>query len=120
MFDLFSYITGVLFFSWVLWLPVLLVLTLLTPKKLLDKYFKEPHFNTGEVVVLGSFPGFIMRTSMFFRFYLTPKSVSGRNLEGFVEDSPKWYRYSVLIIISAALVHGLFAFLSGGVIAIIS
>lgn len=88
-----------------LWLPLLLIITLITPKKLLDKYFKPPHFNSGELIVFGSFPGFFMRTSLFCRLYMTPKTASKRKLEGFVEDSPRWYRLSVLIVILGLVAH---------------
>lgn len=104
----FGYILFVLFLALTLWLPILLVITLATPRQLLDKYFKPPHFNGGELIVFGSFPGFLMRTSLFCRLYLTPKAVKGRNLEGFVEDSPKWYRLSVLVIVLGAIAHTLF------------
>ena len=72
----------ILMLSGLLWIPALLVVTLLTPKKLLEKYFKQPHFNAGELVAFSSFPTFFMRTALFCRLYLTPKAVKGRKLFG--------------------------------------
>ena len=97
-------------FATLLWLPPLLVITLITPQKLLDKYFKEPHFNKGELIAFDSFPTFFMRTALFCRLYLTPTAVKGRKLYGFVEDSPKWYRVSVLIITCGLVMNGIFSF----------
>jgi len=110
MLDKFALFIGGMALAWFLWLPIMLVVTLITPKKLLKKYFKQPHFNAGELVIFGSFPGFFMRTALFCRLYLTPKAVKGRNLEGFVEDSPKWYKLSIMLISLGFLFHGVIAF----------
>ena len=104
-------------FAWFIWLPLMLIITLAAPKKLLAKYFKEPHFNRGELVAFASFPTFFIRTALFCRLYLTPKAVKGRKLYGFVEDSPKWYRVSVLTIYLGAITHGII-FFSAGLLAI--
>ena len=105
--------------SCLLWLPVLLLITLLTPRHLLKKYFKQPHFNAGELIVFGSFPGFFMRTALFCRLYLTPKAVEGRNLDGFVEDSPKWYKVSVIVISIGMITHAVIALTSAGIVLLI-
>ena len=99
-----------------LWLPVLLLVTLLTPKRLLEKYFKEPHFNSGELVAFSSFPAFFMRTALFCRLYLTPKAVKGRKLYGFVEDSPKWYKISVVVASLGMVIHCIIFILLGGLV----
>ena len=103
-------------FAGLLWFPVILVVTLVTPKILLNKYFKQPHFNAGELIVFGSFPGFFMRTALFCRLYLTPKAVKGRNLDGFVEDSPKWYRMAVLSTYIGFITHGLIVLICTGIV----
>ena len=116
MSSIYSHIAMFGTFSILLWFPLILVVTLMTPRKLLTKYFKEPHFNSGELIVFGSFPGFFMRTAVFCRFYLTPKAVKGRQMEGFFEDSPKWYRISVTCLILGCLLNGLIAFASMGIV----
>ena len=88
----------------------MLIVTLLTPRKLLKKYFKEPHFNAGELIVFGSFPGFFMRTALFCRLYLTPNAVKGRNLYGFVEDSPRWFKVCAVTVSLGFVLHGLLSF----------
>lgn len=118
MLDMFILFVGVMALAWFLWLPLWLAITLLTPKKLLNKYFNSTHFNAGELIVFGSFPGFFMRTSLFCRLYLTPKAAKGRNLDGFVEDSPRWYRTSVVLIVLGLISHGVFVFGAMGVILI--
>lgn len=98
-------------FVWFIWPILMLAVTLITPKKLLVKYFKEPHFNAGELVAFSSFPTFLMRTALFCRLYLTPKAVKGRKLNGFVEDSPTWYRISVISACLGLIIHGLLVIL---------
>lgn len=102
---------GLITLTLVVWPPLLLIVTLLTPKQLLDKYLKAPYFNSGEVIAFNSFPSFIVRTGLFCRLYLTPKAVKGRGLHGFVEDSPTWYKISVIAVIVGAIVHLLLMFI---------
>jgi len=101
--------------AWFIWPPLMLIITLATPKALLNQYFKEPHFNGGELIAFSSFPTFFMRTALFCRFYLTPKAVEGRKLHGFVENSPKWYRISVVTIYLGLILHASIVFLSAGI-----
>ena len=103
-------------FACFLWLPLILAVTLATPRFLLNKYFKEPHFNKGELVAFASFPTFFMRTALFCRLYLTPKAVKGRKLYGFVEDTPRWYKISVVTTYLGFIVHGLVVFISAGIV----
>ena len=102
--------------SAVIWLPLILFVTLATPKYLLERYFKEPHFNRGELIAFDSFPIFFMRTALFCRLYLTPKAVKGRKLYGFVEDSPKWYKISVLTVYLGFVLHSLIVFALAGIV----
>lgn len=97
-------------FVWFVWPILLLVVTLVTPQGLLDKYLKEPYFNKGELIAFAAFPTFFMRTALFCRLYLTPKAVKGRKLYGFVEDSPKWYKVSVVVATMGLVFHGLLVF----------
>ena len=59
--------------------PTWLLLSILTPKKLLDQYFKVPHFTLAETILMAEFPGFLMRTSVFGWLLLLPKL--GKNRE---------------------------------------
>ena len=104
----FIFFVGIMALAWFAWCPILLLVTLLTPTYLLEKYFKEPHFNAGELIIYGSFPGFFMRTALFFRLYLTPKAVKGRGLQGFVEESPNWFKLAVIVTSIGLLAHGFF------------
>ena len=102
-------------FVWFIWLPLVLIVTLTTPKALLNKYLKEPHFSKGELVAFSSFPTLFMRTALFCRLYLTPKAVKGRKLYGFVEDSPKWYRVAVITSYLGLILHAIVIFSSGSI-----
>ena len=97
-------------FVWLIWLPIILIVTLSTPNKLFKKYFKKPHFNDGELVAFGSFPGFFMRTALFCRLYITPKAVKGISLHGFVEDSPVWFKVATVISSLGLVFHGAICF----------
>lgn len=115
MLDMLGKIAFILLMTGFLWIPLLATVTLLTPRKLLDKYFKEPHFNKGELITFNSFPTTLMRTSVFCRLYLTPSAEKGRNLYGFVDDSPRWYRISVLVVYLGAITHLILIFVLGGI-----
>jgi len=53
-------------FSAVIWLPVAIIaMQLLTPKILVERYFKAPHFSKAELGALSVFPGTVLRTSIF-------------------------------------------------------
>ncbi len=86
-----------LIFFWVcfiglLWMPITwLLLSIFTPKKLLDKYFKEPHFSLTETIMLKEFPGFLMRTAIFGWLLIFPSLDKKRNIKNVSSYMPRWY-----------------------------
>jgi len=100
-----------------LWLPTIWsLLTFLTPKKLLDTYFKEPHFTQGELIFMSRFPLSLLRTGMFFWVILFPCLDRKRNIRNCHEVMPTWYRLSLNIlgisaIFIAVVVFGIMLFL---------
>ena len=92
-----------------LWMPITwLLLSIFTPQKLLDKYFKEPHFTLTETVMMAQFPGFLFRTVIFGWAILTPKLGRKRKIWNVKYYMPCWYYIALTIYMLAAL----FTFLS--------
>jgi len=84
----------------VLWIPITwYLLSAFTPKKLLERYFKEPHFTLAETILMAQFPGFLMRTSIFGWVILLPSLDKTRNIRGMIHDMPLWYRIALNIFI---------------------
>ena len=84
----------------VLWIPITwYLLSAFTPKKLLERYFKEPHFTLAETILMAQFPGFLMRTSIFGWVILLPSLDKTRNIRGIIHDMPLWYRIALNIFI---------------------
>jgi len=84
----------------ILWIPLTWwLLSAFTPKKLLERYFKEPHFTLAETILMAQFPGFLMRTSIFGWVILLPSLDKTRNIRGIIHDMPLWYRIALNIFI---------------------
>ncbi len=79
------------------------IMHLLMPKKVLETYFKKPHFNAGEITMFTGFPFGYMRTSMFMRALGFPASGKKRGMEKAYQLAPVWYckasKYSIIIFI---------------------
>ncbi|MGH1440262.1 MAG: hypothetical protein ACRBBR_09150 [Cellvibrionaceae bacterium] len=61
-----AFVLFAVMFTGVLWIPLSwILLSIFTPKALLDKYFKEPHFTLTETIMMAQFPGFLIRTGIF-------------------------------------------------------
>ncbi|MBX2807639.1 MAG: hypothetical protein KTR20_03320 [Cellvibrionaceae bacterium] len=63
------------------WITALawLLLSIFTPKTLLDNYFKERHFTLTETIMMRGFPGFLLRTTIFAWALLLPSLDKPRN-----------------------------------------
>lgn len=64
---------------------------LLTPKTLLERYFKEPHFNQGELFAFQVFPTMLLRTGIFIWACIMPQRTKGRYMTDIREYAPSWY-----------------------------
>jgi len=84
----------------VLWIPITWwLLSAFTPKKLLEKYFKEPYFSLTETILMAQFPGFLIRTGIFGWVILLPSLDKTRNIRGIIHDMPLWYKIALNIFI---------------------
>ncbi len=92
LFDQILVITFVATFSGcMLGLVFILIMHFLMPKKVLETYFKEPHFNAGEIAMFTGFPFGYMRTAMFMRGLAFPASGKKRGVEKAYQLAPIWY-----------------------------
>ncbi len=81
----------VLFFLLLLSLVFIFIMHILMPRKVLETYFKEPHFNAGEIAMFTGFPFGYIRTSMFMRVLGFPASGKRRGIENAYQLAPVWY-----------------------------
>ena len=79
-------------FTGVIWLPTAwITMMLLTPKALVKKYFKEPHFSRAELGFLSVFPGTLGRAGIFMGATFQERYRVNRKLEGYLDLVPLWY-----------------------------
>ncbi len=87
-------------FFFVLWAPITwLLLSIFTPKTLLDKYFKEPHFTVVETIFMAQFPGFLMRTAMFGWALFFPSLTKKRKIKDPIKYMPRWYAITLKVLV---------------------
>lgn len=72
--------------------PLWPILTFLTPKKMLENYFREPYFQRNEIDLMSSFPISLLRTSIFGWMTLIPSLDTKRGIRGCHKFMPKWYK----------------------------
>ena len=77
------------------------VMHILMPRKVLETYFKEPHFSPTEIVVFTGFPLGYMRTVMFMRILGFPASGKRRKVEDAYKLAPSWFCKSSRYIIAS-------------------
>ena len=100
-----------------LWMPLTwLLLSIFTPKKLLEKYFKEPYFSLAETILMAQFPGFLIRTGIFGWVILLPSLDKTRNIRGIIHDMPFWYKIALNILIVGAMASGFLIFFLMGIL----
>jgi hypothetical protein len=90
-----------------------LLLSIFTPKELLNKYFKEPHFTITETIMMKEFPGFLLRTGIFGWLLLFPRLDKKRKIKNIHEYIPQWYHialntFTIAVIVSVTLMIVLF------------
>lgn len=114
-FDNLFLILMVITIAGVLWMPITwLLLSIFTPKPLLEKYFKEPHFTLTETVLMAQFPGFLIRTGIFAWLTLIPSLDRKRNIKDIKDYIPYWYSLALKIfMIGVVLTMCLFFSLMG-------
>lgn len=89
--------------------PVLLLMHILMPKKVLQNYFKPPFFRPSEIVLFSGVPFALMRTVMLMWVLAFPRFGKKRNLTEAYRLAPPWYR-----IVSAVFGMAMIASFVGG------
>jgi len=72
-------------------LLLIFMMHFLMPRKVLETYFKEPHFSSTEITMFTGFPFGYMRTAMFMRALSFPDSGKRRGVEDAYKLAPVWY-----------------------------
>jgi len=120
IFDFLFLVAMLIAIAGVLWIPITwYLLSAFTPKKLLEKYFKEPYFSLTETILMAQFPGFLIRTGIFGWVILLPSLDKKRNIRGIIHDMPLWYRIALNILIVGAMVSGFLIFFLMGILFLI-
>lgn len=92
----------------VIWMPATwLALSILTPRSLLDRYFKEPYFTVTETVMMKMFPGFLLRTAMFGWSLYFPNLGKKRGIINPGQYMPFWYAAALRVFIAGVAISGL-------------
>ena len=95
-----------------IWIPLSwFLLSVITPKNLLNQYFKQPHFSLGETIMMAQFPGFLLRTTIFGWSLFFPKLTHKRQLMSVRDAMPAWYAWALRFFIVGTMLT-LFFFLS--------
>lgn len=89
-----------------LWMPpTWLLMQCLTPKDVVKRYFKRPHFTLGELALFSRFPGSLIRTGIFMNVCTWPKWGRKRELSKIVTFAPSWYVTASKLFVGSAIVH---------------
>ena len=91
----------------VIWIPTLwLTLSIFTPKQLLERYFKEPHFTLTETYMLREFPGFLVRTAIWGWAVVLPSFDRKRKIKNAQDYMPLWYALVLKVYILGTMLTG--------------
>ena len=86
-----------------------LIVSYTIPKKLLERYFKAPHFGPGELVLMSQFPGSLLRGTIFVASCIMPSKGQRRKMTDVPDHAPKWF-----IIGAHLFFYGVFVIFIGG------
>lgn len=89
-----------------LYLPLLVILHLLTPTSIIDRYWKFPHFRPFELALCSQWIYAPLRTQMIIAAVVFPGIARKRKLEENF-DVPRWYRIAALSLICWGLTTSL-------------
>jgi len=95
-------------------LLLIFMMHVLMPRKVLETYFKEPHFSPTEITMFTGFPFGYMRTAMFMRALGFPASGKRRGVEDAYKLAPVWYCKASKYIVISVLTTLLLMILVGG------
>ncbi|PCH60009.1 MAG: hypothetical protein COC05_05390 [Gammaproteobacteria bacterium] len=87
-------------------LPVAsIAMLLLTPKILVETYFKQPHFSKFELGALSVFPGTLVRSDIFMASTFQERYRRNRKLEGFLDLVPTWFSRASKIFVFFSMTY---------------
>lgn len=86
----------------------LFILYPLTPKPVVQKYFRPPYFSEAFVTFYSGFPTVLYRGVIFARLAANPSSGKVRNLTNVYKEFPQWY-----IVVAKILFWGFLICASG-------
>ena len=99
--------------TWVssLWIiPSYFVLVFMIPKRLVEIYFKEPHFKLGELVFMSMYPGKLMKAAIFTFATAFPWATKKRKMLDIRSHAPRWFIYFAKMYSLLAIFHGFMFF----------
>lgn len=102
---LFIFWLGIAYLAWMP--PTWLLMRFITPKHLVERYFKEPHFNRGEIILLSVFPGSLVRTGILMAACYSERYRKGRQMKDYLKYAPRWYVTASKLFAFFALGQGL-------------
>ena len=104
-----THLAGIYFFLifTYIWMPFAwLLMRFLTPKVLVEHYFKQPHFTSAELVLFSHFPGTLMRTGIFMNLCLWPSKGKRRQMSDLTKYAPPWYIFACKCFVYPSLFQG--------------
>lgn len=101
---------GLGFAMFLLLIPYVLIMHFLTPRTILDKYFKPPHFGEFERAMFTGIPYAPLRTYMFMSAIAYPHLGKKRRLTEVYRDTPQWFRIAskVFMVLLFVILGGIF------------
>lgn len=93
-------------FAGVLLVPLTLVIHVLMPRQILDRYWQPPHFLPGEIALLTRSFYAPLRTVMFTWVIAFPRFGRKRQLEDAHLLAPTWFRMACIAVCVGSVVVG--------------
>lgn len=100
-----TYLWAILLVALIGWLIVMFAMHFFAPKKLIETYFKEPHFSRSELAIFSAFPFNYFRDIMFMRLAGWPASGKKRGLTEAYKLAPRWFQVTSRFLIRFLLVN---------------
>ena len=104
-----THIAGIYFFLifTYIWMPLAWILMrFLTPRVLVEQYFKQPHFTPAELTLFAHFPGTLMRTGIFMNLCVWPSKGKRRQMTELANNVPAWYVVASKCFVYPTLLQG--------------
>ncbi len=78
--------------AYLMWMPITwLLIRFITPKNLIQRYFKEPHFTRAELTLFDHFPGSLIRTGILMTLCVWPQKGKKRQATDIRDHAAGWF-----------------------------